>query len=43
MPEVWEEAKVRGVELIALPTSAACQLLGSIGNSEVYAILHVTC
>jgi len=43
MPEVWEEAKVRGVELIALPTSKACELLGSIDEGEVCAILHVTC
>lgn len=43
MPEVWEEAKVRGVELVALPTSKACELLRSIDKREVYAILHVTC
>src|SRR3990172_4885103 len=43
MPEVWEEARVRGVELIALPTSEACRLLGSIDKRDVYAILHVTC
>jgi hypothetical protein len=43
MPEVWEEARARGVELIAVPTSEACQILVSIDESEVYAILHVTC
>lgn len=43
MPELWEEAKVRGVEVIAVPTSEACQLLGPIDEGEVYAILHVTC
>ena len=43
MPEVREEARVRGVELIALPTSEACRLLGSIDKRDVYAILHVTC
>ena len=43
MPELWEEAKDRGVELIALPTSEACDLLGPVDNGEVYAILHVTC
>ncbi len=43
MPEVKETARHRGVELIALPTSEACQLLGSVDKSEVYAILHVTC
>ncbi len=43
MPEVWEEAKARGVEMIALPTSEACELLRSIDEGEVFAILHVTC
>lgn len=43
MPELWEEAKVRGVELVAVPTSEACQLLRPIDRGEVYAILHVTC
>ncbi len=43
MPEVWEEAKVRGVELIALPAAEACRLLASVDKSEVHAILHVTC
>ena len=43
MPEVWEEAKDRGVELIVAPTAAACQVLAPIDEREVYAILHVTC
>ena len=43
MPEVWEQAELRGVELIALPTAQACRLLGSIEDDEVFAILHVTC
>ena len=43
MPEVWEEAKARSVELIALPTSQACELLRSVDESPVNAILHVTC
>lgn len=43
MPEVWEQARIRGVELIALPTAEACQVLTSIDEGEVYAILHVTC
>jgi hypothetical protein len=41
MPEVWDEAEARGVELIALPTSEACDLLRSM--DRVDAILHVTC
>lgn len=43
MPEVWEEARVRGVELTAVPTAEACELLETVDQSEVYAILHVTC
>ena len=43
MPEVWDEAKARGVELIALPTSEACELLRSIDEQPVSAVLHVTC
>jgi len=43
MPEVWEEARARGVELIAVPTAEACRLLGSVDSDNVSAILHVTC
>jgi hypothetical protein len=43
MPEVWDEAKARGVEVTALPTSEACQLLRSMEEPQVNAILHVTC
>jgi len=43
MPEVWEEARARGVELIAVPTAEACRLLASIDSDNVSAILHVTC
>lgn len=43
MPEVWDEARTREIELIAVPTAEACRLLGSIDRHDVYAILHVTC
>jgi hypothetical protein len=43
MPEVWEEARVRGVELITVPTSEACRLLSPMDQGDVAAILHVTC
>jgi hypothetical protein len=43
MPEVWEAAQAQNVELIALPTSQACELLRSIDEPRVNAILHVTC
>ena len=43
MPEVWAEAEAREVELVAVPTEAACRLLGPIASDDVCAILHVTC
>jgi len=43
MPELREEAEVRGVELVAVPTAEACRLLRPIDEGDVYAILHVTC
>ncbi len=41
--EVVAEADVRGVELVAVPTEQACQLVAGLDRDEVYAILHVTC
>jgi len=43
MPEVWQEARVRGVVLTAVPTAEACELLETVDQNEAYAILHVTC
>jgi hypothetical protein len=43
MPQVWEEAGRRGIELVALPTEEACRLLSPLEPADVYAILHVTC
>jgi hypothetical protein len=43
MPEVTEEANRRGVDLTAIPTKDACQLIGSLNPNEVHAVLHVTC
>jgi hypothetical protein len=43
MPDVVEEAGRRGVDLAALPTEDACQLIASLDEREVYAVLHVTC
>ncbi len=42
-PDVTQEAEARGVELVALPTSEACELLRAIEDDEVSAVLHVTC
>jgi hypothetical protein len=43
MAEVVEEASRRGVDLAALPTEDACELIASLDEREVYAVLHVTC
>jgi len=43
LEEVREEARRRGVELVALPTPEACRLLSKSRAKEVVAILHVTC
>ena len=43
MPEVYEEAGRRGVEVIAESTAAACRRLGALDSEEFVAILHVTC
>jgi hypothetical protein len=42
-PDVREEAARRGIEIEALPTEEACELLKGLKAGEVYAILHVTC
>jgi hypothetical protein len=43
MPEVVEEARRRGVDLTAVPTEEACQLIADIDRRKVHAVLHVTC
>ena len=43
MPELYEEARRRGVEVVAEPTVDACQHLRSADPEDVSAILHVTC
>jgi hypothetical protein len=43
MPAVHEEAKRRGIKLIALPTGQACEYLSSVKGKDAYAVLHVTC
>ncbi len=43
MPELYEEARRRGVEVIAEPTEDACRRLRSADAEKVAAILHVTC
>lgn len=43
MPELYEEARRRGVEIVAEPTDVACRLLQAAEPGTVAAVLHVTC
>lgn len=43
MPDVYEEARRRGVEIVAEPTEEACRLLRTADPGDVAAVLHVTC
>jgi hypothetical protein len=43
MPEVIDEARRRGIQIVALPTGEACRLVGERTRSKVRAIIHVTC
>ncbi len=43
MPEVREEARRRGIEVVALPTKEACRLICGLKKKEIYAVLHATC
>jgi hypothetical protein len=42
-PAVIEEARRRGVELVAVPTAEACDRLSTADPEATAAILHVTC
>jgi hypothetical protein len=42
-PELFDEARRRGVEITAEPTEVACRLLQDADSSDVSAVLHVTC
>ena len=42
-PDVYEEAKRRGIVIEALPTADACRLLADLEPEDVYAVLHITC
>jgi hypothetical protein len=43
MPAVYAEAERRGVEIVALVTGEACELIRERQPKDVYALLHVTC
>jgi hypothetical protein len=43
MPDVYDMAHQRQVEIVAVPTEEACHLLQALPSQDAYAILHVTC
>ncbi len=43
MDEVYAEAERRGIDIVAVPTTEACELLMREGGPSTAAILHVTC
>jgi hypothetical protein len=43
MPEVFDEAGRRGIEIVALLTDEACKLISKEEGKKVRALLHVTC
>ncbi len=43
MPAVVQEAARRKIELVVVPTEAACRLLADCQEKNVHAVLHVTC
>ena len=43
MPDVYAEARRRGVDLVTRPTAEICCLLQDLDVQDVNAILHVTC
>jgi hypothetical protein len=43
MPELYEEARRHGIQVVAEPTEDACRRLRSADSADVSAVLHVTC
>ena len=43
MPEVFQEAERREVELVVVPTEEARRLLADCKDKNIHAVLHVTC
>jgi hypothetical protein len=43
MPELFQEAQRRVVEVVAVPTEEACRLLSGVDPREAAAVIHVTC
>lgn len=43
MDEVRDKADGLGVELVIMPTAEACRVIRTLDDTEVNAVLHVTC
>ena len=43
MPEVYREAEERGVEIVAVDTERAIELIRASRPRDVHAVLHITC
>lgn len=43
MPEVFAEARNRGVDVVAAPTPKICEALAKLNTRDINAVLHVTC
>jgi len=43
MPDVYQEAEKRGVQVIAKPTVELCSLLQELQPKDINAVVHVTC
>jgi hypothetical protein len=41
--DVRREAARRGIEIVAMPTEEACELVKDLDAKDVHAIFHVTC
>ncbi len=42
-PEVVDEARRRGIEVVAEPTEVALRLVSDCRTEDVHAVLHITC
>jgi hypothetical protein len=43
LPEVYQEAERRGIDVVATPTREAIELLREAEREDVRAVLHITC
>jgi hypothetical protein len=43
MPELLDEARRRGIDVVARPTAEACKLVENEAAAGASAVLHVTC